>query len=398
MRKRFSVSVAVAVLLCATALAAPQSVADHDPATDPADTWPPTNPPSAESASGSAATTTVTADMQREISRVVAEGARSAPVAPTADARTLATAGIRCATFEEQRYCLHYGWTDRTPAELRRDLVEREATQRTLPGERTGDASLVDSLRARARMSPNAQAEADRAELTEAARATAKVISLRHDIEGTPYPEGFFARHPEVDRSQATAQRSAYPERRYIMNWHHVREQRRSYWCGPTTMQMIAWGWQKELKSQQLWADRMGTTSSGTGIYSMVEAVNKYTGYDKEKYAGKYIVLDISDYSYHKWLRLNKRHYVDYRSPIVTHPVLDARYFDYLQGYSGSGHFQVGRGYNNRGDNPATIGLFEPWNPRRFNSSAPYVSRLQYHRAYMGYQANQAHPQQNIGV
>lgn len=395
MKTRFSVSAAVAVLLCATALAAPpQSAADPD--ADRADTWPASNPDTL--GSGSAAATSITPAMRGEISRVAA-GARTAPVEATADARSLAAAEIRCATFETQRYCLHYGWTNRTAGELRHDLVSREEAQRTAAGVATGDESLIDSLRSRARLSPNARVAADREELTHAARATAKVLSLRHDIEGTPYPKGFFARHPEVDRQLATAARQReYPKRYYIMNWHHVREQRRSYWCGPTTMQMITWGWQKKVKPQSLWADRMGTTSSGTGIYAMVEAVNKYTGYDKKKYAGKYIVLDISDYSYKKWLSLHKRHYSRYHAPIVTHPVLDARYFDYLQGYSGGGHFQVGRGYNNRGNNPATIGLFEPWNPRRFNSSAPYVRRLQYHRAYMGYQANQAHPQQNIGV
>lgn len=394
MNKRLSVSAAVAVLLCSTALAAPPSGADSH--ADRTDTWPAQNPPAP--ASGSVAPTTITPQMRSEISRVVAAGQRGARVAPSAGARRLAAAGIRCATFEQQRYCLHYGWTNRTPQELRNDLIQREQAMRTTSGARTGDASTLEALRARARMAPGARAAADRAELTQAAQATAKIVSLRHDLEGTPYPDGFFARHPEVDRTAATARKRTYPKRYYILNWHHVREQRRSYWCGPATMQMIAWGWQKEVKPQRRWARRLGTTSSGTGIYSMVETVNRYTGYDKKKFAGKYIVLDISDWSYKKWLSLHKRHYSRYKAPIVTHPVLDARYFDYLQGYSGSGHFQVGRGYNNRGKNPATIGLFEPWNPRRFNSSAPYVRRLQYHRAYQSYQANQAHPQQNIGV
>lgn len=398
MMKRFSVSMAATVMLSATVLSAPTAAAaaaDQETPADPADTWPAA--PARTSGAGSVAATTITPAMQREIDRVVNAGRTSARVSPTAGARALAGAQIRCATFENQRYCLRYGWTNRTAAELSRDLVERETRARR-GGHETGDASILDSLRTHARMAPRAQARADRIELRQAAKATAKVVDLRHDIDGTPYPRGFFARHPEVDRETATARKSAYPQRYYIMNWHNVREQRRSYWCGPTTMQMIAWGWQKKVKPQSLWASRLGTTTSGTGIWSMVAAVNKYTGYDKEKYAGRYIVLDISDYSYHKWLRLHKRHYSQYRAPIITHPVLNARYFDYLRGYSGSGHFQVGRGYNNRGKNPATIGLFEPWNPRRFNSSAPYVARLQYHRAYMGYLANQEHPQQNIGV
>ena len=39
------------------------------------------------------------------------------------------------------------------------------------------------------------------------------------------------------------------------------------------------------------------------------------------------------------------RHIVDYRSPLVLHPVLLKRYYPYLDD-DASGHFQVGRGYN----------------------------------------------------
>ena len=38
------------------------------------------------------------------------------------------------------------------------------------------------------------------------------------------------------------------------------------------------------------------------------------------------------------------RHIVDYRAPVVLHPILLARYYPYLDD-DGSGHFQVGRGY-----------------------------------------------------
>ena len=394
MKKRFSVSLAATVILSATVLSAPTASADRPD--DPADTWPASNARTASA--GSVPTNSVTPAMQREIDRVVNAGRRAAArVAPTSGARALAGAQIRCAMFEKQRYCLRYGWTNRTAAELRDDLVKREANARR-SGRETGDASVLESLRTHARMAPTAKARADRAELRQAARATAKVVDLRHDIQGTPYPRGFFARHPEVDRTAATASKRLYPKRYYIMNWHNVRQQRRSYWCGPTTMQMIGWGWNKKVRPQKLWASRLGTTTSGSSIGNMVKAVNKFTGYDKKRFAGRYIVLDISDWGYGKWMRLHRRHYSQYNAPIVTHPVLKAQYFPYMKGWSGSGHFQVGRGYNNRGKNPATLGLFEPYNPRRFNSSAPYVDRLQYPRAYPNYLANKAHPQQNIGV
>ena len=397
MKKRISVSVAAVATLSATVLSAPSSTAQDTPK-DPADTWPSSNVRT--TAPGSVAANKITPAMKREIARVVDTGRRaSTRVTPSSSARALAGAQIRCATFESQRYCLRYGWTKRTAADLQRDLVQREARAK-VAGHKSGDASILDSLRTHARMAPRAQVRADRAELRQAARATAKVLDLRHDIDGTPYPKGFFARHPEVERTAASASKRRYPKRYYVMNWRHTRQQNRSYWCGPTTMQLIAWGWHggKKPKTQKTWARRLGTTTSGTSIGQMVRGVNKYTGYDKKRFAGRYIVLDISGYKYGKWLRLHKRHYSKYRAPIVTHPVLKARYFDYMQGWSGSGHFQVGRGYNNRGKNPATIGLFEPYNPRRFNSSAPYVARLQYHRAYQGFLANKAHPQQNIGV
>ena len=41
-------------------------------------------------------------------------------------------------------------------------------------------------------------------------------------------------------------------------------DQTRSYWCGPTSMQMIVWGWRGRQQSQDHWADRLNTTSSGT--------------------------------------------------------------------------------------------------------------------------------------
>ncbi|MDN5853489.1 MAG: hypothetical protein L0K86_11720, partial [Actinomycetia bacterium] len=335
MNKRISVGMAAA-MLSATFLSAPGAAAKATP-DDPADTWPPSNARTVSG--GSVAPSAITPAMKREINRVVAANRRAARVAPASSARALAGAQIRCATFETQRYCLRYGWTNRTAAELRRDLVKREANARRTSHE-TGDASILGSLRNHARMAPRSQARADRAELRQAARSTSKILELRHDIQGTPYPRGYFARHPEADRTAATARKRRYPKRYYVLNWHHTRQQHRSYWCGPATMQLIAWGCHggKKPRTQKLWARRLGTTTSGTTIWSMVKGVNRYTGFDKERYAGRYIVLDISDWGYRKWLRLHRRHYAQYNAPIVMHPVLKARYFPYMKGWSGSGH------------------------------------------------------------
>ena len=48
--------------------------------------------------------------------------------------------------------------------------------------------------------------------------------------------------------------------------------------------------------SQAHWADRLGTTTSGTAISDMVRVVNDSTGWDREDHAGTYITLDIGDY------------------------------------------------------------------------------------------------------
>ena len=129
----------------------------------------------------------------------------------------------------------------------------------------------------------------------------------------------------------------------------------------------------------------------------MVRVVNHNTGYDRQSRAGPYIVLDISDWSFGKWLLLQMRHIDDYRAPVVLHPVLLKKYYPYLDD-DASGHFQVGRGYDKNGDKPPLIGYFEPWNQQRFDPSEPYISRVQWRSAYKSYRANRAHFQQNIGV
>ena len=71
------------------------------------------------------------------------------------------------------------------------------------------------------------------------------------------------------------------------------------------------------------------------------------------------------------------RHIVDYKAPIVLHPILLKEYYPYLDD-DASGHFQVGRGYDKRGSRPLTIGYFEPWNQQRFDPSEPYIDRVQW--------------------
>jgi len=356
----------------------------------------------------------VTPEYRRTIARVVDAGRTVGRVAATASPRTLVARTVRCATFEGQRYCLGQGWTHLTEAQVQRRTTALVARQSAKPSTRqgTGDLSTLNAVRQAARMSPQARAAAETAELTQAARSVAKVWLLRHQIQGVPLPPHFRALHPEVHAlttapggravPAGTAGRSVkhwrdYPDRGVVLNRHHVTEQRRTYWCGPTSMQMIAWGWSGTARSQHHWATKLGTTTSGSAITSMVSVVNRYTGYDKESYAGPYITLDISDWSFREWRLLMARHIVDYRAPVVLHPVLLTQFYPYLD-HDGSGHFQVGRGYQKQGTHTPLLSYFEPWNQQRFHPDEPYIPRVQWRNAYRSYRANRAHFQHNVGV
>jgi hypothetical protein len=338
--------------------------------------------------------------------------------------RTLVDDAVRCAVFEGQRYCLGTGWTELSQAEVRARTtarLERQAAHAaTSTRSATGDLSTLARLRQQARMGPAALAAAQRDELTQAARSVAKVWLIRHQVQGVALPPHFFARHPEVrvertpgkapDRTAALVAPTAapvaarkvkhwraYPDKGVVLDRKDVSAQHQTYWCGPTSMQMITWGWSGHRRSQRHWATRLGTTTSGTSITSMVSVVNDATGWDKASYAGPYVVLDIADWSFHSWMLLMARHIVDYRAPVVLHPVLLTQFYPYLD-HDGSGHFQVGRGYEKRGHRPPLLGYFEPWNQQRFHPDEPYIPRVQWRNAYKSYRANEAHFQHDLGV
>src|SRR4051794_3346868 len=356
----------------------------------------------------------VTPAFRHTIDRLVSDSRTAPRLSRTAGARALVDAVVRCARFEGQRYCLGSGWTDHTQAQVRNRTVaamQHQATRRTAVTT-TGDLSAYDELRQRAAMSPAERARADRAELTQAARSVAKVWLLRHQIQGVALPPDFRAKHPEVRAELSTGKLGSsgeasgkhrvkrwreYPDKGTVLDHKDVAAQRRTYWCGPTSMQMITWGWSGTRRTQAHWAHRLGTTTSGSSITEMVRVVNQDTGYDKEKYAGPYITLDMSDWGFKQWRLLMARHVVDYRAPVVLHPVLEKRFYPYLD-HDGSGHFQVGRGYQKRDGKTPLLGYFEPWNQQRFHPDEPYIDRVQWRDAYKSYRANQAHFQHNLGV
>ena len=406
--------------------------------------------------SATAGVSKVTPQMQAEIDRVVNAGRALGRTSGKQTPDQLADTLVRCAEFEGQRYCLGTGWTEDTEQQVQARMATsaRAVAARRGPGvHNTGDLDARDALAQMARLSPAARAAADRAELTMAARSVAKVWLLRHEIEGVPLPANFLADHPEA-RAVATAPaaratktpppntasptkaptptksptkgptksptksptktpsktptapasseapvktQADYPERQAILNPTRVAEQTRTYWCGPTSMQMIAWGWAGSSLSQDHWAQRLGTTTSGTSIYDMVRVVNESTGWDGKDHAGPYIVLDIGKYSFAQWMLLMMRHIHDYTAPVVLHPILLKQFYPYLDD-DASGHYQVGRGYSKRGTKPDLLGYFEPWNQHRFDPSEPNISRVQWRNAYKSYRGNQAHYAHNVGV
>lgn len=396
-------------------------------------------------AASTAGLSKLTPEARAEIDRVVNQGTtlsrRMARTSGKATPEQLAETAVRCAEFEGQRYCLGAGWTEDTEEQVRARTVRAARQVAARPAgavETTGDLDAQSALAQRARMSTAALARADRAELRMAARSIAKVWLIRHEIEGVPLPEGFLDRHPEaretpasgeVEKPQLATPNTAkptstpkptrtpkptptpspsvqptkvpvqgdYPKRFQILDGDNTAAQTRTYWCGPTSMQMIAWGWQKERKSQQHWANRLRTTTNGTSIWDMVRVVNQSTGYDQKKYAGPYVVLDIGTYTFSKWMQLMMRHIYDYRAPVVLHPILLKRYYPYLDD-DASGHFQVGRGFAKKGKKPDELGYFEPWNQQRFDPSEPYIARVQWRNAYRSFRANKAHFQHNVGV
>ncbi len=333
----------------------------------------------------------VTPAMQAEIERVVAEGSSLDP----AQGRTsLARASVRCATFDGQRYCLGFGWTNQSRAAL----AARMASRPTPGRERTGDLDADGVLARHTTRTTRERTEAELAELTMAAQSVGKVWMLRHEIQGVDLPADFAERHPEVASISARGGFGAtYPTKSKILTSKVAQAQKQTWWCGPAAMQAIGWSSQGTRKTQAYWARRLGTTSAGTAITDMVRVVNNKTDYDSQAHAGPYVALDIGDFTFKQWYRLMMRHIHGYQAPVVLHPVLLKQYYPYLDD-DASGHFQVGRGFDQDPDGNPKIGYFEPWDQSRFDPSEPAIDRVQWRNAYKSYRANLDHFQHNIGV
>ena len=139
--------------------------------------------------------------------------------------------------------------------------------------------------------------------------------------------------------------------------------QEKGYWCGPATFQSIDWADDQQKDTQASWAKDLGSSDSGTGISAMVQQTNLKTKWDVA--AGPYIVQSVKGWTAQKFLAVHQKHLGDAApAPVIEHVQLLKRYFPYLA-FNHSGHYQVGRGYDMLN---GTIGIYEVFNERRFNS------------------------------
>ena len=317
-----------------------------------------------------------------EIDRVVAEGTSKTVVGAERTLGQDVAAMVRCAEFStELRYCLHYGWTKRSEGDVQDEVAKAVAVERAAAGsvEETGDLSWAEAIERLSETSTSKRTAAERTELDTAAAS----IQAALDVQ------------PESGVFEANGLR--WPHHYKILP-NRVREQTTTYWCGPASMQMIHWNWgSNPVVSQATWANRLNTTGSGTAITDMTLITNLYTHWDLG--GPLYNVYDVQSWSILHWYNVLKGRIYDFERPVILHPVLLKQYFPYLDD-NGSGHFQVGRGYDDKGGAwpDWVIGYYEPWNQKRFNPSEPYIARKQWRKVKNSYDANRAHFQHNIGL
>ncbi|WGX95858.1 hypothetical protein [Nocardioides sp. L-11A] len=342
-----------------------------------------------------------------EIDRVVGEvqdlqASKSQPAAGVPGADQQVENIFRCAEFmETARYCLGYGWTtsteDAVQAELQAAVVTESA--RRSAAEETGDLSLQEMIDHASTMSLDERASTDRRELEDAAAGIEKFVQLE-ELRLSANPVSIDAPAGSVG-ARAVIGGHTYPESGGILQGR-VSEQETTYWCGPTTLQMMAWNYGSHAKvAQSTWATRLNTTTAGTAITDMVRVINNNGQLSKwvTQQDSNYVTLNIGSYTYAQWYQLNVNHYSTWSTPVVLHPILLKKYYPYLDD-NGSGHFQLGRGWDFESHKTDSWQLkyYEPWNQQRFNPSEPFIPRKQKRWAKNSYLANKEHFQHNIGV
>jgi hypothetical protein len=357
---------------------------------------------------------------------------------------------MRCFTLETENYCLGLGFVDKVPtgAELSAAVAEpdvaRDDLRAGVSAEQdiaTGALSPAAFVAERASMSKAERTNAELEEMQTAWDGRDKARALRLlDANGNPpagesaapdtgTPGGSATTAPTTDAGRTdvpvpgageTVAPSAghtvapkpggpstkpsppplkppvvvkpKPVSNYIMKGYQT-SQDRGYWCGPATFQSIDWADDKQKDTQASWAKDLGATTSGTAISAMVKQTNLKTNWDLA--AGTYIVQNVSHWTPAKFLQVHQNHLGDGApAPVIEHVQLLKRYFPYLA-FNHSGHYQVGRGYDKKA---GTIGIFEVFNERRFNSRGNKTDGPRNIPATAMFNATLANQFKNIGL
>jgi hypothetical protein len=302
-----------------------------------------------------------------------------------ASAAKQSTPVMRCFKLETENYCLGLGFVDNAPTAATISAAATAPATKSADSP-TGALSPSDFVAARAAMTDRARLNAELDEMWTAWAGRDKARSLR--------TAGALTK-PAVTKAATTQSALAVrtPPAEFAMMGGYATSQERGYWCGPATFQSIDWADDKQKNTQATWAKYLGTTSSGTSISAMVRQTNLRTNWDVP--GGTYIVQSVSGWTARKFFTVHQNHLGDGTpAPVIEHVQLLRRYFPYLA-FNHSGHYQVGRAYSKT---KGTIGIFEVFNERRFNSRGHVTNGAKNIPASALFNATLANKFKNIGL
>ncbi|NEA30407.1 hypothetical protein G3I17_01790 [Streptomyces sp. SID13031] len=340
---------------------------------------------------------------------------------------------MRCFRLETENYCLGLGFVDQLPsgAQLSGMTAAPEAAVGTRSTDddteqdiATGALTPAEFVTERSSLSDSARLDAELDEMQAAWDGRDKARALREldapagtseEPAGTSEepattaptptstatvaptatpttPERTTPASPGVPKPSTPVKPVKLPSSSYIMKGFQV-SQDKGYWCGPATFQSIDWADDKQKDTQASWAKDLGSSTSGTGISAMVKQTNLKTDWDLA--AGSYIVQSVGHWNTQKFFAVHQNHLGDGKpAPVIEHVQLLKRYFPYLA-FNHSGHYQVGRGYDAK---KGTIGIFEVFNERRFNSRGNVTDGPKNIPASAMFNATLANSFKNIGL
>jgi hypothetical protein len=332
------------------------------------------------------------ADTERATSEQdIATGALS-PAAFVTERSELSDGARLTAELEE----MQAAWDGRDKARALRELEFPTSSPDLVDPEQTSDQQAPAEPVQPAQPAPTASATpaATDTATNPTAEATAKptatpTVTPSPPDRTTPSAPGT---RPPKPKPSASAPPVKLPSSAYIMKGFQT-SQDKGYWCGPATFQAIDWADDRQKDTQASWAKDLGVTSSGTAISAMVKQTNLKTDWDLA--AGSYIVQSVGHWNTQKFFAVHKSHLGDGKpAPVIEHVQLLKRYFPYLA-FNHSGHYQVGRGYDAK---KGTIGIFEVFNERRFNSRGNVTDGPKNIPASALFNATLANSFKNIGL